>query len=125
MRTLLGVKDLYSTTLEQTQRRYTTPFVIWANYDIPEQTIPLLSANYLSSYVMKVAGVEMPLYNQYLLKLSETVPVVNGLGIMDANGVHYELGKSPYESLLDAYEKVMYNHLFDDKRCQTALFSNH
>ena len=124
VRTLLGVKDLYSTTLEQTQRRYTTPFVIWANYDIPEQTIPLLSANYLSSYVMKVAGVEMPLYNQYLLKLSETVPVVNGLGIMDANGVHYELGKSPYESLLDAYEKVVYNHLFDDENLQEALFSN-
>lgn len=125
VRTLLGVKDLYNTTLEQTQRRYTTPFIIWANYDIPEQTIPLLSANYLSSYVMKVAGVEMPLYNQYLLKLSETVPVINGLGLMDADGVHYELGKSPYESLLDAYEKVMYNHLFDDKRRQTALFSNH
>ena len=28
-------------------------------YHIPEQTIPLLSANYLSSYVMKVAGVDM------------------------------------------------------------------
>ena len=124
VRTLLGVKDLYSTTLEQTQRRYTTPFIIWANYDIPEQEIPLLSANYLSSYVMKVAGVDMPLYNQYLLKLSETIPVVNGLGIMDADGVHYELGKSPYESLLDAYEKVVYNHLFDEDNRQTALFSN-
>jgi len=124
IRALLGVKDLYNTSLEQTQKRYTTPFVIWANYDIPEQTIPLLSANYLSSYVMKVAGVEMPLYNQYLLKLSETLPVVNGVGLMDYTGTHYELGKSPYEAILDAYERVMYNHLFDEKNCQTHLYSN-
>ena len=120
---LLGVKDLYNTTLEQTQARYTTPFVIWANYDIPEETIPLLSANYLSSYVMKVAGVDMPLYNQYLLKLSETLPVINGVGIVDNTGTHYELEKNPYSDLLDAYEKVVYNHLFDDKNCHTDLYS--
>ncbi len=123
VKSLLGVKDLYNTTLEQTQARYTTPFVIWANYDIPKQTIPLLSANYLSSYVMKVAGVDMPLYNQYLLKLSETLPVINGVGIVDSTGTHYELEKTPYSDLLDAYEKVVYNHLFDDKDCQTALYS--
>lgn len=123
VKSLLGVKDLYNTTLEQTQARYTTPFVIWANYDIPEQTIPLLSANYLSSYVMKVAGVELPPYNQYLLKLSETLPVINGVGIVDNTGTHYELEKNPYSDLLDAYEKVVYNHLFDEDDCQTALYS--
>jgi len=124
VKALLGVKNLYDTTIEQTQKRYTTPFYIWANYDIPEQTIPHLSANYLSSYVMKVAGVEMPLYNQYLLKLSETLPVINAIGTVDAQGNHYEHGDSPYEALLDAYERVTYNHLFDEKNCQTHLYGN-
>lgn len=125
VKALLGVKDLYSTSVDVTQKRYTTPFVIWANYDIPEQDIPLLSANYLSSYVMKVAGMteaEMPAYNQYLLKLSETLPVINGVGIMDYTGTHYELEKNPYGDLLDAYEKVVYNHLFDDDNCWRTLF---
>lgn len=119
----LGVKDLFSTTLEQTQKRYTTPFIIWANYDIPEQTIPHLSANYLSSYVMKVAGVDLPIYNQYLLKLSETLPVVSGIGLIDAHGNHYELQDSPYDTLLDQYEWVAYNHLFDEEKRHTDLFS--
>ena len=125
IKALMGVKDLYSISLDQTQKRYTTPFIIWTNYDIPEQEIPLLSANYLSSYVMKVAGMtesEMPLYNQYLLKLSETLPVINGVGIMDHTGTHYELEKNPYGDLLDAYEKVVYNHLFDDEHCWKNLF---
>lgn len=120
--TLLGVNNLYTTTIEQQQKRYTTPFYIWANYDIPEQTIQHLSANYLSSYVMKVAGVEMPLYNQYLLKLSETLPVINAVGTIDANGHYYSIGQSPYEDLLDAYEKVMYNHLFDEDNRHTELY---
>lgn len=129
IKALLGVKDLYNTPVEITQKRYTTPFVIWANYDIPEQEIPLLSANYLSSYVMKVAGMteaEMPVYNQYLLKLSETLPVINGVGIMDHTGTHYELEKNPYINLLDGYKKVVYNHLFDDKNCwRTLFYANH
>ena len=120
---LLGVRNLSDATLEQTQQRYTTPFIIWANYDIPEQTIPHLSANYLSSYVMKVAGVELPLYNQYLLKLSETLPVINGVGIVDAAGNHYELEKNPYSDLLRDYEYVVYNHLFDDDNCVTDIFA--
>ena len=119
---LLGVRNLSEASLKDTQKRYTTPFVIWANYDIPEQTIPYLSANYLSSYVMKVAGVASTPYNDYLLKLSETLPVINGVGIVDAAGNHYELEKNPYSDLLEQYEKVVYNHLFDDKNCQSALF---
>ena len=123
---LLGVKDLYNTPVEITQKRYTTPFVIWANYDIPEQEIPLLSANYLSSYVMKVAGMteeEMPAYNQYLLKLSETLPVVSGICVMDNTGTIYEPDNHPYEALLDDYEKVTYNHLFDDKNRHSDLYN--
>ena len=119
---LLGVRNLSDATLEQTQKRYTTPFIIWANYDIPEQTIPHLSANYLSSYVMKVAGVDMPQYNRYLLKLSETLPVINGVGIVDAAGKHYELEKNPYSDLLQNYEYVVYNHLFEDTLRHEGLY---
>ncbi|MBQ6848646.1 MAG: LTA synthase family protein [Clostridia bacterium] len=123
---LLGVDDLYNTPVEVTQKRYTTPFVIWANYDIPEQELPLLSANYLSSYVMKVAGMteeEMPLYNQYLLKLSETLPVVSGICVVDNNGTYYEPDKNPYGELLADYEKVVYNHLFDEEKCHKDLYN--
>lgn len=49
--------------------KYRTPFIIWANYDIKETTIDKMSANYLSAYVMKEAGLETSPYQKFLLKL--------------------------------------------------------
>ena len=116
---LQGVSSELELTTEQLQRKYITPFYIRANYDIEEKQIERLGANYLSSYVMQVAGVKMPAYNQYLLKLSETLPVINTVGVIDADGNHYALGEdTPYDDLIADYEKVVYNLIFDeDERC--------
>lgn len=120
---LQGVSSELELTTEQLQQQYITPFYIWANYDIEEQEIDRLGANYLSSYVMQVAGVEMPAYNRYLLKLSDTLPVVNTVGVIDAEGNHYALGsKTPYDELIADYEKVVYNLIFDEKsRCEEVF----
>lgn len=116
---LQGVSDEQQLTTEQLQQRYVTPFYIWANYDIEEKEIERLGANYLSSYMMQVAGVQMSPYNQYLLELSKTLPVINTVGVIDADGTHYMLGEStPYDDLIADYEKVVYNLIFDEKnRC--------
>lgn len=123
---LQGVSSELELTTEQLQRKYITPFYIWANYDIEEKQIYRLGANYLSSYVMDIAGVEMPAYNRYLLKLSETLPVINTVGVIDADGNHYALGEdTPYDNLLADYEKVIYNLIFDeDERCDEVFTVN-
>ena len=98
---LLGVNSLYSMTTEQDQQRYVTPFYIWANYDIEEQTVERLSSNYLSSYVLQVAGAQMPVFNRYLLKLSKTLPVIDTVGYIDAAGNYYSNGEiSDYTPLM-------------------------
>ena len=55
--TLLGEKteNLEGEALEQL---YKVPFLIWANYDIEEQTIERTSNNYLGTYLAEVAGLE-------------------------------------------------------------------
>ncbi len=123
---LQGVSSELELTTEQLQRKYITPFYIWANYDIEERQIDCLGANYLSSYLMQVADVEMPAYNQYLLKLSETLPVVNTVGVIDAEGNHYAFGsKTPYDALIADYKKVVYNLIFDGKnRCDEVFTIN-
>ncbi len=123
---LQGVSSELELTTEQLQQQYITPFYIWANYDIEEREIDRLGANYLSSYMMQVAGVEMPAYNQYLLKLSETLPVVNTVGVIDAEGNHYALGsKTPYDTLIADYKKVVHNLIFDEKnRCDSIFAVN-
>ncbi len=123
---LLGVSSDLELTTEQLQKKYITPFYIWANYDIEEKEIDRLGANYLSTYVMQVAGVKMPAYNQYLLKLSETLPVINTVGVIDADGNHYALGEdTPYDTLIADYEKVVYNLIFDEEnRCDEIFTIN-
>ena len=115
----LGASSVHNLTVEQTQKRYVTPFYIWANYDIEEKEIDKLSVNYLSSYLMDTIGMELPVYNQYLLKLSETLPVINTIGYIDAEGNHYtHTGESKYSKILNDYENICYNYLFEEKnRC--------
>ena len=125
IRELLGASSILNLTPEQTQQQYVTPFYIWANYDIEEREIERLSVNYLSSYMMQVAGVQMPTYNRYLLALSETLPVINNVGHIDSLGNYYMVGdkSSPYLELLDGYEKVVYNLVLDEKNRQTQYYS--
>ena len=120
---VMGVKDIDNLTIEQEQKRYTTPFFIWANYDIEEKIIPRLSVNYLSSLVLQTAGLELTEYNKYLLKLSETLPVINTAGYIDAEGNHYKWSdNSPYTDIIKEYEKIQYNCIFDQKNIDTDVF---
>ena len=120
---LLGVDNINNLTIEQEQARHATPFYIWANYDIQEKYIDKLSSNYLSSYVLDVAGVKLTEYNKYLLKLSETLPVIDTVGYIDANNTYYRWSdKSEYSSLLSEYEKVQYNNIFDSKHKNNDIF---
>ena len=120
---IMGVENLDSATLEQRQSRYITPFVIWANYDIEDATIDKLSVNYLSSYLLKTAGIETTPYNDYLFNLSKKLPVINSVGYIDINGVHYENSKkSKYSSLLNDYSILQYNNSIDKEKEQKEYF---
>lgn len=120
---VMGVQSLSSLTPEQEQSRHTTPFYIWANFDIEEKTIDKLSSNYLSSLVLQTAGVKLTEYNKYLLRLSETLPVIDTVGYIDNENNYYKWSDaSPYTALLDDYEKVQYNNIFDQQNVDTGIF---
>ena len=120
---VLGVDSLSGLTPQQEQSRHITPFIIWANYDIGEQQIDRLSANYLSSLVLKTAGVKLSEYNEYLLKLSKTLPVIDTVGYIDNENNYYKWSDvSPYSHLLDEYEKIQYNNIFDQKNIDRDVF---
>ncbi len=119
----LGTEDLSDLTIEQEQKRHITPFIIWANYDIEEKEIEKLSCNYLSSYVLEVAGVHLTEYNKYLLRLSEKLPVIDTVGYIDSEGNYFKWSdRSQYNELLSEYEKIQYNNIFDSKNKNTSIF---
>lgn len=120
---VMGVPNLSNLTAEQEQSRHCTPFFIWANYDIEEKQIDKLSSNYLSSLVLETAGVKLTEYNKYLLRLSETLPVIDTVGYVDNQGNYYKWSdSSPYTVLLDEYEKIQYNNIFDQEHVDSDIF---
>ncbi len=106
--------SLFDLSLDEMQTKFTVPFRIWANYDIEEQDMGLISANYLSSILMENAGIEMPEYNEFLLKLREHIPAMNVNGYMGSDGKYYEYTeKTKYTDYINDYKNYQYNHLFD------------
>ena len=121
--TLLGekVENLEGEDLEQL---YKVPFLIWANYDIEEQTIERTSNNYLSTYLADVAGIEKTGYLEYLTDLREQIPCINAIGYWGSDGNFYDLEdeSSPYYDLIHQYNLLEYNNLFGKDEQQTSFF---
>lgn len=118
-------KSLDSLTAEEQQSRYRTPFLIWANYDIPEATIENISSNYLSTLLLQVAGLELTPYNEYLAALYQQVPVIDTVGYRGSDGVVYDLDDetSPYADLIHGYDCITYNNLLDVDNRDWSLFT--
>lgn len=96
---------------EALKSRYEVPYVIWANYDIEEQTDAETSLNYLAANTLKAAGVPTTDYQNYLLELEESYPVISAMRVKKADGTDTNALKEK-EGLLE-YQKLQYYQLFD------------
>lgn len=100
------------------QKKQMVPFVLWANYDIPEAQGVELSLNYLSALLMDTANLPMTGYQKFLSRLWETAPVINTVGIRDAQGNWYGENAALPEELdgaIEDYKVLLYNNVFDKK----------
>ena len=111
-------------TSEQMMKRYQVPFVIWANYDIGEQTIPKTSMNYVQSILTQTAGVKMSGYQKFLSEIRKEVPVINSQGYWGKNGKFYQIDdkKSPYYDIIQKYRIIQYNMMFDKSHRRDSFF---
>lgn len=117
---LLGKKQ-HDWELEDIQKRYATPFILWANYDIEEAENVVLSNNYLENLLLKQAGLELPLYNQYIERVSSQVPAMNVNGYMASDGSwhRYDTDESDIvKELMNNYRILQYGFYSDTDREQ-------
>ena len=115
--------SLDNLTTEQQQLRYMTPFVIWANYDIPEATLNQISANYLSTLVLQTAKLPLTQYNKYLASLYQKLPIINTVGYVDSDNNYYTHSESSkYDDLLYQYHCLVYNSLIDRNNRDSSVF---
>lgn len=103
-------------TQEDTMLKHKVPFLIWANYDIPEMFIERASINYLSSIFLDAAGLKSSDFNRYLMDLYKKLPAISAAGSYDSAGTLHEKRErnNKYAQLMKEYEIVQYNYLFDD-----------
>lgn len=83
-------KSLDDITTEEQTRMYTTPFMIWANYDIEEAEGVRTSPCFLSNKVMEVAGLPKSRVQLYLDDLESDIMQLNPFGYFDNDGVWHE-----------------------------------
>lgn len=97
-------------------KMYQTPFVIWANYEIEEKEYENISANYLSSLILKTAGLSLNSYQKYLMDLMEEYPVINPYVVKDKDGKWYTWEEAKEFEKVKEYERVQYYEFGDKKR---------
>ena len=121
---LVGDEDEISR--EERMEKYKVPFVIWANYDIPEETIERTSLNYLYSILADRLDFPMTGYQKYLLALSEKIPALCAQGYWGDDGNYYELEdeSSPYHDLINEYNILEYNDIFGGKDRDLEFFAD-
>ncbi|MBQ9062705.1 MAG: sulfatase-like hydrolase/transferase [Eubacterium sp.] len=111
-------------------KKYTTPVVVWANYDINkggqyDALFEDISVNYVTAEVMHVAGLPMTAYQKYLVDLKKELPVISTVGLLDADGNYYD-GKDdvgPYAEKLKEYQYLVYNYQFDKENRNDAFYT--
>ena len=92
----LNEHSIYKSDSDKRLSKFVVPYLIWANYDIPEYDgiheggltgeYNMISVNYLASMLLKYAGVELTDYDKYLLNIHQYIPAMSALGYWDGNG---------------------------------------
>ena len=119
-------KSLDQLSFEEQQLQYLTKYFIWANYDIPEAENQVLSANYLSSYLLTLTGLENAPYNDFLLDQRESIPAMNSYGYLGTDGKQHEWyteeAGSGESAQLEEYKCLIYNELTAGSRRDAEFF---
>lgn len=115
-------------SLEEQMLLYKVPFFIWANYDIPEQTVSCTSLNYLSRYLLEAAQMELPEYYQFMAELEQVIPAMNAMGYYSrANDafIPYDEAQGIEAEWLGEYAMIQYNGSFGEEERSDVFFSRY
>ncbi len=118
-------KRLDDRTTAEVMQQYATPFFIWANYDLEEQSGVELPAAALGAVTADLAGLGLTGYQQFLLDLSEEFAAINPAGYRTQDGVNTDQKTdltARQQELLAEYEIMAYCSLFDAKNRPESFF---
>lgn len=97
-------------TEEQECLRYQVPFVVWANFDIEEQTEVCTSANFLGAQVFEWCNIPQSGYQKYLLELTKEYSAISARTAIRLNGEFVDIEE--IEDKLSLYNMLQYYRIF-------------
>ncbi len=110
-------------SMEQYMQKFKTPFLFWANYDLPDEEIPTSSLNFLGQYLLSYAGIPNSRYGDFLSELQKELPALTFVGYIDQSGKAYShLETNGYAAMIEDYRSLAYNNLFGEQNRVDELF---
>lgn len=114
--------NVESMDIEQTQERYTTPYLIWTNAEELHAAYGVgnecdLSLNYLAANLLKASGLPLDEQFAYLLSVEKEIPAINLNGYRDSAGIWRWNGESgPVDEAYRDLSIVQHDNLFDREK---------
>lgn len=104
-------------TLSEQMLQYQVPFYLWANFDIPEQSVPLIGMSSLPILLLKSANLPLSPYYRFLSDVQQVVPAMNPFCVYTTDG-HTAMAEADSEQVqwLTLYKAAQYRNLFDRKK---------
>jgi phosphoglycerol transferase MdoB-like AlkP superfamily enzyme len=103
--------------------KYSTPYVIWSNYDAPREDIELTSSNFLGNQLLNYVGLTKSSYFEFLDELNSSIIAMRTDLIIDNEGkVNSPSEKA--QNLIMQYEQYEYYLMFDKYKDLSSVFSS-
>ncbi len=114
---MLFHKNLADLTLGETQKLYETPWLIWANYRLPELETQVLSPNFLATTLLDLSGNAKSPYFSQVSQLHEVISAMSNKMIILQDGQTYDRERIPGGMMesLDRYWAAEYDNVIAGK----------
>ncbi len=106
--------------------RYSTPYCIWTNYSVSFEHKDIIGSSFLSSYVLKYAGIEVPDYFKMLYSASQEIKGYNPYFTLDNNNNLIKIGEPSngnVPQLLASLKTVQYDMMFGKQYAKGNLWN--
>ncbi|MGE7935926.1 LTA synthase family protein [Bacillus paramycoides] len=99
-----------------------TPLLMYANFDIPNDNLGLVSPIYFSNLVLDYAGLNKVPFYQFLSKLYEEIPVLRDELKIGKDGEAIKSLTAKQKEMLKQYELIQYDLLIGKQYSKDILF---
>lgn len=106
-------KPIAELDFAETLKLYETPYLFWANYELPPIDATMTSSNFLATMTLDLAGVAVSPYFDFVSELNESVMSMNNKAVLMQNERKYDRENLPPSiiRLLDRYWAYQYDNI--------------